>query len=83
MSRVHTSLERFLRHPTPREATRQDVELALRHLDFQLQSHKGSHYRWRHADGNRITYALIGGRKVGVATVKHIATEIRRRDLAE
>ncbi len=61
------------------------MEQALTQLDFQLQSPKGSHYRWRHADGTRITYALIGGRKVGVATVEDIdiATEIRRRGLED
>jgi predicted RNA binding protein YcfA (HicA-like mRNA interferase family) len=83
VSKFHKSLEVFLRHPTPREATRAEVEQALTHLHFQLQSHKGSHYRWRHADGARITYALIGGRKAGVTTVEDIATEIRRRRLGE
>lgn len=83
MAKVHKALEVFLRQPTPREATRREVEQALGQLDFELQRHKGSHYRWRHTDGTRITYALIGGRKVGVATVEDIATEIRRRGLGE
>lgn len=83
MSPVHKSLEMFLRLPTPREATRRDVEQALTQLDFHLQSHKGSHYRWRHADGTRITYALIGGRKVGAATVEDVAREIRRQGMGQ
>lgn len=83
MSKIHKSLEVFLRQPIPREATRAEVEQALVHLDFQLQSHKGSHYLWQHPDGTRIGYALRGGRRVGAAAVKDIAMEIRRRGPGE
>lgn len=83
MPRNHRALEVFLRQPTPKEASRQDVEKALELLGFTLRSHRGSHYRWKHPDGTRIDYALMGGRKVKAAAVKAIASEIRRQGWGE
>ncbi len=81
--KIHTSLEVFFREPMPREATRREVEQALGHFGFELQSNKGSHYLWQHPDGTRIGYALRGGRRVGAAAVKDISMEIRRRGLGD
>lgn len=83
MSGVHKSLEMFLRQPSPKEASRRDVEKALELPGFTLKSHQGSHYRWKHPDGTRIDYALIGGRRVKAAAVKDIASEMRRQGLGE
>lgn len=83
MPKVHKSLEVFLHKPAPVEVDRTDIEQALGLLGFALNSHKGSHYRWSHPNGTRITYALKGGRKVGVATVKEVAKEIRKQGLGE
>ena len=83
MPKLHRSLEVFLRQPVPVTATREEAEQALTRIGYSLSHHKGSHYTWRHPDGSRIVYALIGGRMIGKAAVKDIAEAIRRLDSGE
>jgi predicted RNA binding protein YcfA (HicA-like mRNA interferase family) len=49
-----------------------DVVRILRRNSFQLVAQKGSHQKWRHADGRQVIVAEHGSKPIPIGTLKSI-----------
>lgn len=49
-----------------------DVVRVLRHYGFVIVSQKGSHQKWRHANGRQVIVAMHGNKPIPIGTLKSI-----------
>lgn len=49
-----------------------DVVRVLRRNGFMLVSQKGSHQKWRHADGQQVIVAMHGSKPIPLGTLRSI-----------
>jgi len=52
--------------------TAKDVIRALRQHGFVQVSQKGSHQKWRHANGRQVIVAIHGNKPIPIGTLKSI-----------
>ncbi|MGA2051760.1 MAG: type II toxin-antitoxin system HicA family toxin [Opitutales bacterium] len=52
--------------------TAHDVVRVLRRNGFLLTSQKGSHQKWRHADGRQVIVAMHGNKPIPLGTLRSI-----------
>ena len=52
--------------------TAAEVARVLRRHGFALVAQKGSHQKWRHADGHQVIVAAHGNKPVPIGTLKSI-----------
>jgi predicted RNA binding protein YcfA (HicA-like mRNA interferase family) len=52
--------------------TAKEVVRALRRHGFAMVSQKGSHQKWRHANGRQVIVAMHGGKPIPIGTLKSI-----------
>ena len=50
----------------------QDVVRVLRRHGFFFVDQRGSHQKWRHADGRQVIVAQHGSKAIPIGTLKHI-----------
>ena len=49
-----------------------DVSRVLRRHGFDMISQKGSHQKWRHANGRQVIVAMHGNKPIPIGTLKSI-----------
>jgi len=52
--------------------TAKEVVRVLRHCGFALVSQKGSHQKWRHANGRQVIVPIHGNKPIPIGTLKSI-----------
>lgn len=52
--------------------TANDVVRVLRRHGFDMISQKGSHQKWRHANGRQVIVAMHGSKPIPIGTLKSI-----------
>jgi predicted RNA binding protein YcfA (HicA-like mRNA interferase family) len=52
--------------------TAKEVVRILHHHEFALISQKGSHQKWRHANGRQVIVAMHGNKPIPIGTLKSI-----------
>jgi len=57
------------RHPV---CSANDVVKVLRKRGFVLVGQKGSHQKWRHANGRQVIVAMHGSKPIPISTLKSI-----------
>jgi predicted RNA binding protein YcfA (HicA-like mRNA interferase family) len=54
-----------------------EVARVLRRNGFAVVSQKGSHQKWRHADGRQVILAMHGNKPIPIGTLKSIISGAR------
>ncbi|MGZ8900530.1 MAG: type II toxin-antitoxin system HicA family toxin [Limisphaerales bacterium] len=52
--------------------TAHEVAAVLRKSGFLMVSQRGSHQKWRHADGRQVILAMHGSKPIPIGTLKNI-----------